>query len=102
MGSSRRRLTGDVLNVATMKPDIAEFVIAHLGQFPDGFAITSPRVELLTEELDRGHAPLLSKLFSELLAPAHPVRTLAFAFAVQHKIATQLMKAREREAAMQN
>jgi hypothetical protein len=42
-----------------MNADVAEFVIAHLGQFADGLAISEPSVELLGNGFDRGHAPLL-------------------------------------------
>jgi hypothetical protein len=50
-------LASDASDIATADADIGQLVVAHLGQFPDGFAKTAPRVEFLCDDLDRGHLP---------------------------------------------
>jgi nucleotidyltransferase/DNA polymerase involved in DNA repair len=39
----RYGLASDISDIASANPDIGRFDIAHLRQFPDGFAITAPR-----------------------------------------------------------
>lgn len=60
------RVSRDALDIRAADADVAEFVVAHLRKLANGFAVTAPSAELLRDDLDRGHLPLLPVVASEL------------------------------------